>query len=220
LVTDLNTRPITFQATPPRGGVPVTVHFTGNDLVLWLRDSLYYTGLIPLLPAVIYQIRQQDYSQLVSIYSNLIDTTSSDGLFYSIMCGEDMAFTTQQGLKTSVQGIPSQIQSALLDFGLYRYSICQFWGMKAVPAVQKEPVTSSIPTLILEGEYDPVTPPTNGMLAAQTLSKSYFFLFPGVGHGVSSSSSCPDDITNVFFENPTEKPDASCMSSMQEPAFT
>jgi len=73
----------------------------------------------------------------------------------------------------------------------------------------------------LQGEYDPVTPVANGMLAAQTLSKSYFFLFPGVSHGVYSPiSSCPDDINQAFLENPTEKPDASCISGMPEPVFT
>jgi pimeloyl-ACP methyl ester carboxylesterase len=117
--------------------------------------------------------------------------------------------------------LPPQIQPALLNFGLNRFSICQLWGMKPVPAVQKEPVVRAIPTLILQGEYDPVTPPANGMLAAQTLSKSYFFLFPGVGHGVSSPiSTCPNDITKAFLANPTEKPDARCISSMPEPFFT
>ncbi len=86
------------------------------------------------------------------------------------MCGEDMAYTTQHALETSVQGLPPAIQPALLNFVLSRYSVCQFWGMKPVPAVQKEPVRSSIPTLILQGEFDPVTPPANGMLAAQTLT--------------------------------------------------
>ncbi len=220
LVAGLNTTPITFQALPPLSGVPVTVHFTGNDLVLWLRQALYFTDFIPQLPVVIFQMRQHDYTQLASIYGNLIDTTSSIGLFSSVMCGEDMAYTTQHNLETSVQGLPPQIQPALLDFGLFRFSICQFWGMKPVPAVQKEPVRSPIPTLILQGEYDPVTPPANGMLAAQTLSKSYFFLFPGVGHGVSSPNSCPNDITKAFRENPTEKPDASCISSIVEPFST
>ena len=31
---------------------------------------------------------------------------------------------------------------------------------------------------------------------------------------------CPIDIENAFLENPTEKPDASCISSVQEPTFT
>jgi pimeloyl-ACP methyl ester carboxylesterase len=219
LVADLNTTPITFQATP-LSGIPVTVHFTGNDLVLWVRQALYSTGLIPQLPALLFHMRQHDYTQLASISGTLIDTTSSIGLFYSVMCGEDMAFTTQHDLETSVRGLPPQIRPALLDFGLLRFSICQVWGMKPVPAVQKEPVMSAIPTLILQGEYDPVTPPANGMLTAQTLSRSYFYLFPGVGHGVSSPYSCPSDITKAFWENPTEKPDASCISSMQEPFFT
>jgi pimeloyl-ACP methyl ester carboxylesterase len=219
LVADLNTTPITFQATP-QTGKPVSVYFTGNDLVLWLRQALYSTDLIPVLPAAIFQMRQHDYTLLSRIYGNLIDTTSSLGLFYSVMCGEDMAFTTKHDLEASVQGLPPAIQPALLDFGLFRYSICQFWGMKPVPAVQKEPVSSHIPTLILQGEYDPVTPPANGMLAAKTLSKSYFFLFPGVGHGVSSpTSSCPGDITRAFLKNPTERPDASCISSMPKPDF-
>jgi len=94
--------------------------------------------------------------------------------------------------------------------------------MKPVPALQKEPVRSTIPTLILQGEYDPATPPTNGTLAAQTLSKSYFFQFPGIGHGVidSNASNCPNDIMNAFLENPAEKPDARCISTMTEPFFT
>jgi hypothetical protein len=59
------------------------------------------------------------------------------------------------------------------------------------------------------------------MLAVQTLSRSYFFLLPGVGHDVSSPVSiCPKDIIYAFLENPTEKPDASCISTMPEPVFT
>ncbi len=220
LIADLNTTPISFQATPQTGG-SITVHFTGNDLVLWLRQSLYTTRLIPILPQVLFQIRQHDYTQLAQIYGNSIDTTGSIGLFYSVMCSEDMAYTTQHDLETSVQGLPAPIQPALLDFGLFRYSVCQLWRVKPVPSIQKEPVRSSIPTLILQGEYDPVTPPANGMLAAQTLSRSYFFLFPGVGHGVSSPfNTCPNDIVYAFLANPTERPDASCISSMPEPFFT
>jgi pimeloyl-ACP methyl ester carboxylesterase len=221
LVADLNTRPITFQVTP-QTGKSITVHFTGNDLVLWLRQSLYFTWFIPELPAVIFQIRQHDYTQLAQIYGKSINDTISRGMFYSVECGEDAAFTTQHAIKTSVQGLPPQAQPALLDKVMSWFSVCQFWGVKPVPAIQKEPVRSTIPTLILSGEYDPVTPPANGMLAAQTLSKHFFFLFPGVGHGVLDShiGNCPTDITNAFLENPTEKPDASCISSMSEPFFT
>jgi pimeloyl-ACP methyl ester carboxylesterase len=220
LIAQLNTDPINFQATPPRSGKSVTVYFTGTDFVLWFRQALYTTAFIPLLPKVLFRMRQHNYTQLASLYGQMINNADSTGLFYSVMCGEDMAYITQNDLETSVQGLAPPIQPALLDFGLFRFSDCQLWGVKPVPAVQKEPVRSTIPTLILQGEYDPVTPPANGMRAAQTLSKSYFFLFPGVGHGVSSPYSCPNDITKAFWEHPNKKPDASCISSMAEPFFT
>lgn len=217
LVDNLNTTPIT--STTSQNGKTVTMHFTGNDLVLWLQQALYDTTAIPQLPAVIFQIRRHDYTLLPQIDSSNNDTMSW-GLFYSIYCGEDAAFTTQHAVQTSVQGLPPQAQPALLDFVMSSFSVCQFWGMKPVPPIQKEPVTSSIPTLILQGEYDPRTPPANGMLAAQTLSKSYFFLFPGLGHAVQYHSTCPNTIIDTFLENPTVKPDASCISSMFEPFFT
>ena len=49
--------------------------FTGNDLVLWLQQSLYTTSLIPMLPAVIFHMRQHDYTQLAQIYDNGVFTT-------------------------------------------------------------------------------------------------------------------------------------------------
>ena len=221
LVTDLNHKPITFD-TITQTGNSLTEHFTGNDLVLWLRQSMYTTAFIPQLPAAIFHIRQHDYRLLSLIYGSNINDTMSWGMFYSVMCNEDAPFTTQQALDLSVQGLPFQTQPALLNHTLSLFSVCQFWGMKPVPVLQKEPVRSTIPTLILQGEYDPATSPTNGTLAAQTLSKSYFFLFPGVGHGVlaSRTGNCPNDIMNAFLENPAEKPDASCISNMHEPLFT
>ena len=99
------------------------------------------------------------------------------------------------------------------------YATCQFWHVQPVPASQRQPVTSAIPTLILAGEYDPTTPPAYGKLTGQTLSKSYFFLFPGTGHGVVGRNFCSTNMFRAFLELPTEKPDTTCMSGVGEPLF-
>jgi pimeloyl-ACP methyl ester carboxylesterase len=214
LVHDLNTQPITFQ-TPHH----VPVRFRGDDLMHWLLQALYDTDLIPLLPAVLFHIRHQDYTQLSQLYGRVGSPTNL-GLSYSVECSEDLAYTTPQRLEASVQVLAPELRVGILAPLLEDYSVCQAWNVKPVPAVQKEPVSSSIPTLILEGEYDPVTPPANGMLAAQTLSRSFFFLFPGVSHGVRTTNPCPGKIMQAFLDHPPVKPDASCISSMPEPAFT
>ncbi len=219
LVTDLNSKPITFQAIDPQTGNRSSVRFTGDDLVNWLFSALYDTALIPQLPGVIFQIRHQDYTQLAFLYGS-VGFPLSVGMYASVECGEDMAYTTPQRLQASVQVLAPELRPGMLASLQRAYRVCQFWSVKPVPAVQKEPVTSSIPTLIMEGEYDPVTPPSNGMKASQTLSRSFFFLFPGVTHGVKTTNPCPGNIEHAFLDNPTVRPDASCISSMPEPIFT
>jgi len=188
--------------------------------VKWVFSALYYTYLIPQLPGVIFQISRQNYTQLSRLYSQGVYLPMSMGMFYSVMCSEEMAYTTPQALATSVHVMALELQAGMLATLQSYYQDCQSWNVKPVSAVQKKPVTSSIPTLILEGEYDPVAPPSNGMLAAQTLSRSFFFQFPGFSHDLGVSNPCPTDIENAFLDHPTEKPDASCISSLQEPAFT
>ena len=222
LVSDLNSKPITFYATDPQISQPVAVQLTGDNLARVLFQALYDTQLIPQLPEMLFHMHNQDYTQLSRLYSDLGfgDSTMSLGLFYSVECGEDMAYTTPQALAASVQVLAPELRPGMLASLQREYQACQVWGVTPVPTVQKEPVTSSIPTLIMEGEYDPVTPPSNGMQASQTLSRSFFFLFPGVTHGVKSPNPCPHDIEYAFLDHPIEKPDASCISSMSEPFFT
>jgi pimeloyl-ACP methyl ester carboxylesterase len=216
LVSELNKKPIMFQL---QTGNHSPVRLTGNDLMNWLFSALYNTYLIPQLPGVICQISRQDYAQLSLLYGQGLYLPMSLGMFYSVMCSEDMAYTTPQALAASVHVMVPELQAGMLASLQGYYRTCQSWNVKPVSAVQKKPVTSSIPTLIMEGEYDPVTPPANGMLAAQTLSRSFFVLFPGLSHDLQTANPCPIDIENAFLDHPTEKPGASCISSMQEPVF-
>ena len=71
----------------------------------------------------------------------------------------------------------------------------------------------------MAGEYDPVTPPAWAKRAAQSLSKSFFFEYPGMGHGVSTDKSCPREMLIAFVQNPTTAPDSACIAKMKEPAF-
>jgi len=118
-----------------------------------------------------------------------------------------------------MQGVASAIQPAWAVELQQEYDICRMWNVKRLPAVQKQAVTSNISTLILSGEYDPITPPANGSLTAQTLKHSYYFLFPGMGHGEEYSAPCADTIISAFEDNPAQKPNSSCLSQMSEPAF-
>ncbi len=220
LVTDLNASPAHFQTTDATTSKSYNVVMAGYDFVFVLFSALYVTQIIPVLPQMIFQMRNHNYALLSQIYGAVeFDDTFSDGMFYADECSEDWDFLTQNDIATAVQGITSQIQPALTNELRLEYDACRLWHVQQSPAAQKQPVVSDIRTLVLSDEYDPITPPANGMLAAQTLKNSYYFLFPGLGHGAEYNSPCVDNIISAFDDTPTQKPSDACVAGMGEPNF-
>jgi pimeloyl-ACP methyl ester carboxylesterase len=220
LITDLNATPVHFQTTDITTGKSYHVVMAGNDFVFVLFSALYVTQFIPDLPRMVFQVRDHNYTLLSQMYGAVeFNDNFSDGMFYSDECSEDWNFLTQNDIAAAMQGIAPQIRPALQSELQQEYDACQLWHVRQAPAAQKQSVVSAIPTLILSDEYDPITPPANGKLAAQTLKNSYFFLFPGLGHGAEYNSPCVDSIISAFDDNPTQKPSDACIVNMGEPNF-
>ena len=99
------------------------------------------------------------------------------------------------------------------------FRTCAAWGAARLSPSIKTPVHSTIPTLILAGQFDPATPPEYGRIAAKTLPNSFFFEFPGVGHNVRPGSPCAHGIMMQFLKTPTRRPDAGCIAQMKPPAW-
>jgi len=79
-------------------------------------------------------------------------------------------------------------------------------------------VGSDIPTLLLTGRWDPVTPPAFAEQAAQTLPNSFVFSFPATGHvTLISPDACPYTIAWAFLRDPATRPDDSCIERMSGP---
>lgn len=220
LVPQLNAHPVTFQTTDLNTGKPYTVLFHGDDLVNLAFSTFYVSQAIPLLPKMIYQVRSGDYQVASLLYGALMfDDSVSWGDYYSVECAEDVDTVTPAQLAAAGQSFPPAIRTDQLMSLESEIPQCQAWHVKAVPSSESAPVTSAIPTLVMESEYDPVTPPANGDLVARTLSNSYTVLFPGVGHGAFIYNTCPIAVALSFWSAPTRQPDESCVASMGEPPF-
>jgi pimeloyl-ACP methyl ester carboxylesterase len=219
LVSSLNQHPATVQASDPQTGKQTTAVITGDNLVDGLRSALYVTSLIPKLPAVIYQVAHHDYSQAFGMAAQTTAPYTSDsvGMKVSVDCSEMKL--TSQAIPGAVQMVEPETQRYYVSNLQEDLATCQLWNVQPAPASQWQPVTSAIPTLIYAGEYDPTTPPAYGMLVARTLSRSYFFHFPGAGHAVWAANACSITIYESFLANPHQRPDATCLSSVGEPAF-
>ncbi|NJK78908.1 MAG: alpha/beta hydrolase [Chloroflexaceae bacterium] len=222
LIADLNEDPLVLSFSEFGGGVRIS----GDDLIGIFFLSLYDTELIPMLPLVIDSTAKQNYEplQILMLWSLLrgfqADTMQpfdvdgfSEGMYYSVLCREEMPFTTEDAVEAAAAARPEVEKYFVEGFDLDMI-MCRIWKAGESGAIENQAVVSDVPTLVLAGDYDPITPPQWGQIAAETLSNGYYYEFPGFGHGVSVSGACPEGITRAFIANPSQAPDTSCMAGL------
>jgi pimeloyl-ACP methyl ester carboxylesterase len=90
---------------------------------------------------------------------------------------------------------------------------CEEWLPRFGDAATRTPVRSDIPTLILTGHFDDRTPAEHARRIASTLSRAYLVEFPDEGHDARPTG-CHAAIVMQFLEDPTRKPDTSCVATI------
>jgi hypothetical protein len=82
------------------------------------------------------------------------------------------------------------------------------------------PQGTSVPTLVLGGQFDPVAGPLLGRDVAERIGPAARWIeFAGIGHNVRHFSACGERIASDFIGNPGEVLDTACASRMP-PIFT
>ena len=190
----------------------------GDNFVGTLFQGLYATSIIQSIPRIVYDARDGKYDMLGGIIAAQIAQQDdiSLGMYYSVHCQEEAPYTNVDQMKAATQQTPDF--AVLGDPGTLE--VCQNWKVPAAPAIENQPVRSDVPTLVISGEFDPITPPAFGETAAQTLSKSFDFMIPRAGHGSSVSEDCPRSMLLAFLADPAKKPDDACLAELAQTAFT
>ena len=223
-IDELNANPVPITVTNPLDGQSYDSWLTGDEVFGNLAIFLYVTDIIPVLPKAIHDVSQGDYelmTQLSSTKLALINALSR-GMMLSVFCAEDLIGVTPEEYLEVREQIPPQLVGRADPEDVIEYDffgICQNWPVEQADPAFKQPVVSDIPTLILEGEFDPVTPLIYAEEVKAHLSNSYLFEFPGIGHDVLVASSCSRQIADQFMDDPLSEPDASCLEEMQGAAF-
>jgi pimeloyl-ACP methyl ester carboxylesterase len=130
----------------------------------------------------------------------------SEGLFLSIACAEDMPRLTDAA-------IAEQSKASFLGDSIVRQFVqaCQLWPSAAHPKGFGDAVQSPVPTLLLSGDLDPVTPPSWAKEALATLPNGRHLVVPEEAHGVSGIGCLPRLLERFFNDPQTRDFDASCV---------
>lgn len=216
-VDRLNVTPARFETTNPLTGESYDVALDGDSLMVLLFEFLYYTEVIPSLPQILYQASEGSYGSAARLLGVALasEEAVSRGMHFSTQCHDELGFSSLKQFEAALDEVP-ELKGLFEDSvaGTLGYEICEGWQSGQADSAVTEPVTSDIPTLIMAGEYDPITPPDWGRHAAETLANAYFFEYPGVGHAASLVAGCPPDMMIAFLEDPASAPDDACIREM------
>ncbi|MBN1138904.1 MAG: alpha/beta fold hydrolase [Anaerolineae bacterium] len=225
LVQKLNDEPVALEMAFPGSAERLTMDVDGGALISWMVEGAFYGPAYPpfetaYLPLLIDRLSRGNRDLLYPWAKAYLGRWGSDdftwGLYLAINCQDDASSVTPEMVKAQVAAYPE------LD-GYYRFGkeleICAAWQLDPAPPLASEPVASDIPTLVLAGRYDPITPPEWSRAAVANLSNRTFVAFPASGHSVNSDNPCAQQITTAFLDNPGQTLDLSCVQAAPRPEF-
>ncbi len=217
VIAKLNEEPVTVPATHPRTGEEVGIVFDGIRLAGGLVMAASQTPVIPQVPGLIHALSQGNHDGLKHMAWSAMPPPGdfAHGLSLAALCADYNTFTEEDILfdgrfpvyEAAVAGMSWGPKVLLED--------CAAFGYDKVDPSAREVATSDVPTLILAGQLDVMTPPAWAHETARTLSNAHVFEVPGYGHSPTFSGPCPASMALAFFTDPTQAPDASCLAEMK-----
>ncbi|MGE3490386.1 MAG: alpha/beta fold hydrolase [Vicinamibacterales bacterium] len=136
------------------------------------------------------------------------------GFFLSVTCAEDIPYlpANPRALAAGTFGGDYRLQQ--------QTAACAEWPRGQVSSAHRQPTRSSIATLIVSGELDPVTPPSGGDEVLRGLAAGAHVVIRNNGHPIGNAEACVGSMFAAFLDKGSAAGlDRSCAEAIAEPPF-
>lgn len=208
-------QPQPIAVAHPLTNEPLEFEMTRDRLSQYVFSILYSAEFQSLLPLLIHHAHETgDYAPLV-VQALAVGSSTGvyPGLLYAIACSEDAPLIDPE------EAARIDEASSFGSFTENFQAICATWPRGEVAADLREPLTSDIPTLLLSGGSDPVTPPNYAEAVAATLPNSRHLVLPGFGHGVIAYGCMPRIVAQFIRDGDAAGIDTACLEELAPPPF-
>lgn len=211
LFARLEQAPVPVRYESMRDGTWQEQDFTRTHLVAVIRMALYNSDVLSVLPPMIDAAARSDNFVALTRLAQRLDVSDDIalGMHNSVVCTEDAPFypePSELALEDTYMG-PEWLS------GLR--ALCADWPRGRLGEDFKAPLTSAIPTLLLSGERDPITPPAYGERLSRTLTNVRHLVIPARGHHVGFQGCTPDIIARFVASADPAALNAGCLDRMK-----
>lgn len=206
----------TLRTTPP------TVDYRDATSGEWKQDVLHpqaVAGLVRmyaymplasgLLPKLIQEANAGHYQGLMALTKMMggaMQEAMAMGMQLSVTCTEDAeSMVTREEDKGTLLGnaMPGGMAA-----------MCKVWPKGNRPADFHNALISPVPALLMEGEFDPVTPPRYGEEVVKTLKNGRLFVLKGQGHNVIGAGCMPKLLAQFIEKADAKALDGKCLGAL------
>src|SRR5688572_12560253 len=179
LLQRLEQSPPTVRIVHPRTGVAEDVRVEARVVATILFSALYSPLTASIVPSLVDAAERNEFQSLfaLGLAGETTDENMSVGMQLSVLCSEDAVRVSRHDVEQASTGTV---------FGLHLLSsqlkACAMWPRGVVEASYYEPVVSAVPSLVLSGDLDPVTPPAWGESVVKTLTNGRHITVPATGN--------------------------------------
>ncbi len=220
-IEKLEKKPITVkvdQKIIPKG------EFTYNaqDFKISIQQALYQKKLIELLPLLITEFNKGNTNTLSSLVAAFSGALSLDyGQYYCVSCNEAIPYNSI----TAFDRDAAKYKKLKGGLSFYKsdFLVCEKWNLGNVTTAKAKNDLSNLselqaPVLVLSGNFDPITPPSNGKITAARFKNVLLVDAPVFGHAPAFSK-IGAKVIDDFISNPGKKPDVTGFESVDKVNF-
>ncbi len=206
---------------------PVIYRHKGADLTIRrdvlveeLRSAMYFATKARALPLIVDAASRGDFGPFVELA--VPDEPDAPpylarGAYLSFTCTDDVARVASEDIASWNDGT---------YLGDYRVSqqkrACELWPKGPYPAAIESELKVAVPSLLVTGDRDPITPPSDAEKMARWLPNSRVVIVPHAGHMPfdGSDPECVDRVMLEFLRSAAfDDLDLSCVNTNEPPPF-
>lgn len=188
--------------------LPPALHVPGDQAQLTpslfeevVGQLVYYPPYYAVLPRLIAATRDGDLGPVSTELATLLTAakrTGNEGAFTAVECRDRPRWRE-----------PPALEASPLDLALLPPGVCGEWS--ALGPQPTVPRGIAVPTLVLQGRFDPNIRPSESHHVADVMGRAALWVeFAGIGHSVRHHSLCAQRLVAAFIAAPDRGLDAAC----------
>lgn len=218
LRSKLQSQPMSLSVPDPLSAEPTPTHLGVAELSAAVRLLSYSDETMSTLPLLIHEARTGQPQGLAAQYLMIkrnLEKQIANGMHFAVVCSEDAprwgeSHVSEAALAATYIGA---------TFMAAMRTVCEQWPRGPVDSDFSEPLISTLPTLILSGGNDPVTPARYGEQVHRGLAKSKHLVLAGQGHGQIGVGCVPRLVAEFVSTRDVDKIDDACTKNVAPAPF-